>query len=72
MTGATHEDRQIGPDDLVYFVCATCGRLATAFRGHTYDPDAPRIPNRPLLVNVVPREGFEPPTLCLEGRCSIH
>ena len=19
-----------------------------------------------------PREGFEPPTLCLEGRCSIH
>jgi hypothetical protein len=21
---------------------------------------------------MVPREGFEPPTLCLEDRCSIH
>jgi hypothetical protein len=23
-------------------------------------------------LNVVPRQGFEPRTLCLEGRCSIH
>ena len=25
-----------------------------------------------LQAGQVPREGFEPPTLCLEGRCSIH
>lgn len=42
ITGVTHTDRQIGPDDLIHFVCATCGRLATAFRGRNYEPDAPR------------------------------
>ena len=25
-----------------------------------------------LGIGLVPREGFEPPTLCLEGRCSIR
>jgi len=23
-------------------------------------------------LQMVPRQGFEPRTLCLEGRCSIH